>query len=138
MVFPLTLCYKVQEYTGITIKCYQCEKPRLVYAKTKASPQTIKLFKRETNNLLYTCGTSINELVCQPEKFDFHVRANFNCQIPVEALYYSASFQDCCCHYGSTQRLQTSKEAYPICTTCLTVHERKAVPKRKVPKNKKQ
>ena len=81
------------------------QKPRLVYAKTKASPQTIKLFKRETNDLLYTCGTSINELVCQPEKFDFHVRANFNCQIPVEALNYSASFHDCLSHRGSSRSL---------------------------------
>ena len=53
---------------------------------------------------------------------------------PENSKILEQDFQWCCCHCGSTQRLQAIKEAYSVCTTCLTAHERKAVQKPKVPK----
>ena len=79
----------------------------------------MKKFKKETNDLLFTCGTTIEEMVDKPSDYDFYVCANLTCQIPVEALYYSANYEECCVHCGTTQRLHKSKEAYPICVTCV-------------------
>ena len=72
---------------------------------------------------LITCEWQLTEVVeCFKLYFDFQANTG-----RIWGLYV-----------GSKQRLWTSKEAYPICTTCLTMDERKAVQKCKVPKNKKQ
>ena len=76
-------------------------------------------------------------MVDKPSGYDFYVRANLTCQIPVEALYYSANYEDCCAHCGTTRRLRKSKEAYPICVPCVVVHERKVVARKKAPVSKK-
>ena len=76
-------------------------------------------------------------MVDKPSGYDFYVRANLTCQIPVEALYYSANYEDCCAHCGTTRRLCKSKEAYPICVPCVVVHERKVVARKKAPVSKK-
>ena len=123
--------------TGIMLTCYQRKRPRLVYYKKKVLPHIMKKFKKETNDLLFTCGTTIEEMIDKPSHYDFYVCANLTCQIPVEALYYSANYQEFCAHCGTTQRLCKSKEAYPICVTCVVVHERKVVAKKKGPVSKK-
>ena len=97
----------------------------------------MKQFKKETNDLLFTCGTTIEEMVDKSSDYDFYICADLTCQIPVEALYYSANFEKCCAHCGITRRLRKSKEAYPICVTCVVVHERKVVAKKKAPVSKK-
>ena len=96
----------------------------------------MKKLKKETNDLLFTCSTTIEEMVDKPSGYDFYVHANLTCQIPVEALYYSVNYKECCVHRGTTQRLCKSKEAYPICVTCVVVHERKVVAKKKAPVSK--
>ena len=122
--------------TGLTLTCYQCERPRVIYSKKKVLPSIIKKFKRETNDLLFTCGTTIEEIVHKPEDYDFYVRGNLTCQVPVESLYYSANYEECCAHCGTTRKLRKSKEAYPICATCISIHERKAVARKKAPVTK--
>ena len=72
----------------------------------------------------------------KPEDYDFYVRGNLTCQVPVESLYYSANYEECCAHCGTTRKLRKSKEAYPICATCISVHERKAVARKKAPVTK--
>ena len=96
----------------------------------------MKKFKKETNDLLFTCGTTIEELVDKPSDYDFYVRVNLTCQIPVEALYYSANYEEFCADCGATRRLRKSKEAYPIVlryVTYVDVHERKVVARKTVP-----
>ena len=72
----------------------------------------------------------------KPSGYDFYVRANLTCQIPVEALYYSANYEECCAHCGTTRRLRKSKEAHPICVTHVLVQEKKVVAKKRAPVSK--
>ena len=86
--------------------------------------------------LIFTCGTTVAELV--PELTTLFIRANLECYVPVEALYYSAGYQKCCCHCGRTERLRVTKEAYPICNGCVDYHQKKPVLKRVKPMKKIQ
>ena len=45
------------------------------------------------------------------------VHVNHQCSTPVEALYYTLNYQDCC-HCGSIERMIKSSNEYPICTPC--------------------
>ena len=109
--------------TGITISCASCGKPRVVYSKQKLLNK--RKFKNKTCDLIFTCGTTVAELV--PELTTLFIRPNHECYIPVEALYYSAGYQNCCCHCGRTERLFVTKEAYPICKGCVDYHQKKPV-----------
>ena len=122
--------------TGITLTCYQCERPRLVYCKKKVLQHIVKKFKKETNDLLFTWWMTIEEIVDKPSDYDFLIHVNLTCQILVEALYYSVNYKECCAHCRTTWRLCKSKEAYPICFTYVVVHERKVVAKKKAPVSK--
>ena len=57
--------------TGITLTCYQCERPRLIYCKQKVLPHIVKKFKIEMNDLLFTCGTTIEEMGDKPSDYDY-------------------------------------------------------------------
>ena len=63
----------------------------------------------------------------------FH-RANNTCGKPVEALYYSVGYPDCCYHCGSKRRLVNATNEYSICKPCkqkkkppVMNHKRKAL-----------
>ena len=96
----------------------------------------MKKFKKETNDLFFTCGTTIEEIVDKPSDYNFYVRANLTCQMLVEAIYYCANYEECCAHCGTTRRLRESKEADLICVTCVVVHGRNVVAKKKAPVSK--
>ena len=76
----------------------------------------VQAFKRVTHDLLFACGSSVEELV-PPKNFkefhirhnfkefhirqnfkEFHIRQNLKCLDQVEVLYYSAGFPSCCSH----------------------------------------
>ena len=107
--------------TGITIACASRGKPRVVYSHLKA--QCIRKFKNKTCDMIFTCGTTVVELV--PELTTLFIRSNLECYVPVEPLQYSAGYQNCCCHCGGTDRLKITKYAYPICQGCIDYHQKK-------------
>lgn len=124
--------------TGITVSCVECNKPRLVYARKKVPTNIIKQFKHEISELWFTCGATIEELVGKETAYDIlFIRANNTCQKPVESIYYSANYSMCCCHCGSTRRLVTSTDAFPMCSTCKNIKKKDLVMKRKQNKVKK-
>ena len=48
--------------TNPTIVCVYCKKPRVVYSKNKVSKNITKS-KRQTSELQFVCGTTIEDLV---------------------------------------------------------------------------
>ena len=46
------------------------------------------------------------------------VRANNTCGKPVEALYYSVGYPDCCCPCGSKRQLVNATDEYSMCNPC--------------------
>ena len=89
--------------TGLTIDCNECRKPRLDTAKRLKEVQK-KSFNRVINDMMNTCGTTLVEFKdpSNPSnrRYDiFHkcfVRASNNCSKPVEPLYYSCNYPECC------------------------------------------
>ena len=89
--------------TGIMLTCYQCERPSLVYCKKKVLTHIAKKFKKETNDLLFTCRTTIEQMVDKSSSYDFYIRANLTFQIPVEALHYMLIMKNVVCTVGQPE-----------------------------------
>ena len=63
--------------------------PRLIFLKLKVSPNITLKFKKETSDLFYICGTSIEELLSKEVYNILHVKKNLTCEDPVESTYYT-------------------------------------------------
>ena len=98
--------------TGLTIDCNECNKPRLVYSAKKLTEGEKKSFNRVMSDMMYTCGATLVEFndPSNPSNHRYDildkcfVRANNNCSKPVEPLYYTCNYPECCVHCGSKQR----------------------------------
>ena len=54
---------------GTTVKCHECGKQRLLYAKNKLKSGELERFKRLQNDYIYVCGGSFNEIeICDRKK----------------------------------------------------------------------
>ena len=104
--------------TRIVLKCKYCNKPRLVYSRNKITSNITTKFIKETLDLYYICGTSINELSNKEQYKVLHVRQNLRCQDPVEAIYFSMDYEKVCVHCGMMQKLSTQPNKQPMCSTC--------------------
>ena len=62
--------------------------------------------------MIFTCGTTVAELA--PELTTLFIRANREWYVPVEPLYYSIGYQNCCCHCVFTDRLRITKDAWIV------------------------
>ena len=120
----------------ITIKCHYCSKPSLIFSKMKVSPYITLKFKKETSDLFYICGTSIEELSSKEVYNVLHVKTNLTWEDPVESIYYTLSYNSICVHCGTTKRLSTATNEYPMCSGCHC-KKKKHVLRRKVAQKKK-
>ena len=68
---PFNPVSQLVKNTGIMLTCYQCERPRLAYCKKNVLPHIVKKFKMETNDLLFTCETTIEEMGDKPSDYDY-------------------------------------------------------------------
>ena len=118
------------------IKCHYCSKPRLIFSKLKVSPNITLKFKKETSDLFYICDTSIEELSSKEVYNVLHVKKNLTCEDSVESIYNTLSYDSICVHCGTTKRLSTATNEYPMCSGCHCV-KKKPVLRRKVPQKKK-
>ena len=108
----------------------------MVYSKNKVSKNMITKFKRQTSEVQFECGTTFEELV-GPDAFAYlHVRGNLRCGTTVETIYYSGVYVNCCSHCGSTGRLSTCQNEYPMCPSCRSKKKNKPVSRRKNCKRK--
>lgn len=95
--------------TNLTIVCVYCNKSRVIYSKNKVSKNVITKFKRKTSELQFVCGAIVEELVGSDIFTDLYARGNLCCDAPVETIYFSACYFQCCSHCGSTYRLSTGQ-----------------------------
>ena len=122
--------------TRITIKCHYWSKPHLIFWKLKVSPNITLKFKKETSDLFYICGTSIEELSSKEVYNVLHVKKNLTCEDPVESTYYTLSYDSICVHCGTTKQLSAATNEYPMCSGCCSMRK-KPVLRRKVAQKKK-
>ena len=73
----------------ITIKCHYCSKPHLIFSKLEVSPNITLKFKKETLDLFYICGASIEELSSKEVYSVLYVKKNLTFEDPVESIYYT-------------------------------------------------
>ena len=82
---PFTVSAQTAMNVGMTIKCNECSKPRLLYAKQKLKPAEMEAFKRVVNGIVSLCGTPINEIDENEDNRDVRMtnivycRENLNC-----------------------------------------------------------
>ena len=88
--------------TMLTVECAECSKPRLIYAARKISVSEKKIYI-VMGSALFTCGAllaefkSIDRNTKKAECLDkLFVHANLSCIKPIEALYYTLDYPECC------------------------------------------
>ena len=116
------------------LKCHYCKKPHLIFSKLKVSVNVTLKFKRETD-LFYICGTSIEEFSSNSAYAVLFVKRNLKCTDPVESIDYSLTYESFCIHCGTTRRLSTSTNQFPLCSGCLRLKKKPVL--RKVAENGK-
>ena len=75
------------------------------------------------SDMLYACGATLQEFI-NPNAENNNketsilekcfIRANNTCSKPVEALYYSVWYPDCCCHCGLKRYLVNATNEYSM------------------------
>ncbi|XP_052781350.1 uncharacterized protein LOC128217930 [Mya arenaria] len=113
-----------------SIECVECNKPRLVYSKSRLNERTKLQLALALSEGDYTCGSPLTTPE-HPLHGKMFVRMNIDCSSPMETSYFS------CIHYSSdiaqtdrcyycgvtgadtdeTLKLQF-KTVYPICVLC--------------------
>ena len=117
---------------GLTIKCEDCAKPRLLYSKKKTSATQIDAFKRYTNDFVYLCGSSLQEITdSSPDGKNkdayienvVYTRENLDCNSKIEIPYYAVGNHEAICIYcGNSEvvhgKYGRSPDVYPKCMAC--------------------
>ena len=122
------------------IKCCQCSKPRVIYAKKKFTDANKRSMKRILNDFHYVCGTVFSEIPVDERNKDsyvlemMHCRENLSCESPIEIPYYSSKlFSNVCFHCGRASRLLPSNvEFYPQCMACQSKARAKVTKRKQV------
>lgn len=121
---PFTPTAQTAKNVGFVLRCDECKKPRLLYAKLKLKGEDISTLKRTLNDLLYVCGGSLREISGDENSNadisdKVFVRENLCCTSPIELPYYSVgTYQSICIFCGCSETLTNTPEAYPKCIGC--------------------
>ena len=67
---PFTPTAQTALNVGITVKCSECWKPRVTYAKKKLTNANIMAMKRIFNNFQYVCGAVFHDIPINERKRD--------------------------------------------------------------------
>ena len=87
---------------GMTVKCHECGKQRLLYANKVVKAEERLRFKRLQNDYVYICGGSFNEIHVSNTNKDSKIseniftRENLSCSSNIEIPYYSAGYKNIC------------------------------------------
>ncbi|XP_053376613.1 uncharacterized protein LOC123531671 [Mercenaria mercenaria] len=124
-----------------TVNCYECRKPRCIYAKKALTVREERGLKRMLERYHYTCGSSITPDGDSLQGIVF-VRLQLCCSSPVELPYYSAASQvvgrkDICCYctedgVKDEESLKTYRVLLPLCESCKNLGKKiiKRLPKK--------
>ncbi|XP_076103163.1 uncharacterized protein LOC143072213 [Mytilus galloprovincialis] len=111
-----------------TVACYECGKPRCIYAKKSLTSREARTLNRMLEKHDYTCVCII-----VPEDDTLHgivhTRLQMDCRTPVEFSYYADNTpirlqKDICCYCASpnsekdAEELAKFKVVLPICNDC--------------------
>ena len=103
---------------GITVKCSECCKLCVIYAKIKLTNANM-VMKHIFNKFQYVCGTVFHNMPIDERNRDtlilelLHCRENLSCMSPIEIPYYSCKiFLKICYHCGSNKRLLPSDPVF--------------------------
>ena len=77
---------------GMMLMCEECEMWRLMYRKQKLKKDERSLLEQQLDGLVYTCGSSLQDLDLPKPLDEVYVR-NLNCGDPVEKLYYTSGYE---------------------------------------------
>ena len=131
---PFTPSAQTAKNVGFFVRCEECDKPRLIFAKNKLKERELNLLKRMLNEIVYTCGATFSEYDTEAEDcilYKVFVKANLSCGQKVEVSFYSCEiFKAVCIHCGCVDNFPKEIEYYPQCTRCTNLECAK-VPKRK-------
>ena len=110
------------------VACVECQKPRVVYCKTKLDFRHMVILARNISSFEYSCGS---ELFPPEEKRKLAkamtLRPGLTCADQIEVPYYGESNvgrKDLCSHCGSNnsakseEMIKKFKTVLPICKTC--------------------
>ena len=84
--------------TNLIIQYIECSKARIVFLQKKIPAGRVRAFKKVTHDLLFVCGSSVEELAGSKNLKEFHNPQNLKCIGQVGFLYYSVEFTSCCSH----------------------------------------
>lgn len=105
--------------------CIECDKPRLIYGKSKLTERQKVQLALLLSSYDFTCGSPLT-----PPQHSLHgklvTKMNINCGSPMEIAYYSSSTgrRDICYYCGATEaetNMELKKEfktVLPLCKTC--------------------
>ena len=88
----------------------------MLYSKKKLKADDRQRLEQELDGLMFTCGSSLEELELPAPLNEVYVR-NVNCADPIEKLYYSAGY-DPICIYCAANVTADRPEYYPQCCEC--------------------
>ena len=108
----------------------------MIFSKLKVSPNITLKFKKETLDLFYICGASIEELSSKEVYSVLYVKKNLTFEDPVESIYYTLLYDSIWVHCGTTKQLSTATSEYPMCSGCCRM-KKKPLLRRKVAQKKK-
>ena len=101
---PFTLSTQTEKNVGFLVRCEECNKPYLLFAKRKLKDQELTSLKRILNELVYSCGSSFAEYDAEKEDSIMNkvfVKENLSCNQIIELSYYSCEiFKAVCIHCG--------------------------------------
>ena len=113
-----------------TVKCVDCEKPRVIYAASKLNVTEQLILDKILDFYVYSCGSKLEELKVKDSDRaprvnalldKVFVRANIVCQNDIEVPYFSSeSFLPICYFCASKDALKIEEGAYPYCESCAT------------------
>ena len=82
---------------NMVIQCEECEMWRIVYSKKKLDPQSLSVLEKIMDDVVYTCGTTFDELDLSPTLQSVCVRI-VHCNDPMEkAILFLRFVSDTSC-----------------------------------------
>ncbi len=106
------------------LQCDECGRWRLLYSKKKLKKNERELLERRLDGLMYTCGSSLEDLALEAPLDEVHVR-DLNCSEPIEKLYYSAGYSPICLYCATEVEHEAATEFYPQCSDCQQARVKK-------------
>ena len=99
-----------------------------MYAQHKLNYAELRAVSRTLDELLYTCGSTLQEVTVDQQKDDpiettalferVFAQANLTCEDPVEVPYYSCEMFPLVCVHCACEHDHMEEGRYPICELC--------------------